>query len=417
MRSDLLFLVGWLYVAAATAAVLAAAIMWSHRRTAGARHLALMLAASALWAFCDALELRLPTVEGRRFVSQIQYLGVVSASPFFLHAALGLAGRTMRLPLTWIAAIWSVPVVTLAVAWTSHAHRLLWTAIHVPDGGYGPGIYEYGWWFWVLTADHYLLSTLGLLVLVEASRRVRQPFRAPLVLVAAAIALPWIGNIVYVFKLGPWPGVNWLALSLIVSGLLLAWLALREGLFDTLPAAREAIVELIADAVVVVDLAGRRLMANPAARRLLALPPGRGVVPGALLEALAISPPGDRSAAPVEIALDVAGEPRWLEAQRGDVLDRWGAPVAHLIVARDIARRKRIDAEREALIADLSAALGRIQTLEGLLPICAHCKKIRDDAGHWKHVEAYFESRTGVEFTHGICPDCSRAFFDDPTGP
>lgn len=417
MRADALFLVGWLYVAAATAGILAAAIMWSHRGKAGARALALMLAASALWAFCDAVELRLPTVEGRRLVSQIQYFGVVSAAPFFLHAAFGLAGRTTRLPFAWVAAIWSVPLVTLAVAWTSHAHRLLWTAIHVPDGGRGPGIYEYGWWFWVLTADHYLLSALGMLVLVRASRRVRQPFRAPLVLVAAAIALPWIGNIVYVFKLGPWPGVNWLALSIIGSGLLLAWLALREGLFDTLPAAREAIVELIADGVVVVDEAGRRLMANPAAERLLALPPGGGAVPDALLEALAITPHGDRSAAPVEIALDVAGEPRWLEVQRGDVLDRWGAPVAHLIVARDIARRKRIEGEREALIADLSAALGRIQTLEGLLPICAHCKKIRDDAGHWKGLEAYFESRTSVEFTHGICPDCSRAFFDDATRP
>jgi PAS domain-containing protein len=405
-------LLAWMYVAAATVGVTAAAIIWRHRMVGGARPLALMLAAAALWAICDAVELRMPTADARRLVSQVQYLGVVSAAPFFLQAAFGLAGRA-HLPTPWIAAIWSVPLASLAVAWTSHAHQWLWTAIRVPAGGLGPGLYEYGWWFWVLAADHYLLSAIGLLVLARATRRVRQPFRAPLALVALAVALPWAGNLVYVFKLGPWPGVNWLALTTIASGLLLAWLARRGALFDVLPAAREAIAALIADAVVVVDDTGRTLLANPAAERLLGVAASGGGVPPRVLEALAIVPRGDRSPAPVELALDGPDGPGWLEVQRGDVRDRWGAPAAHLIVARDISRRKRIEGEREALIADLSAALGRIHTLEGLLPICAHCKKIRDDAGQWRGLEAYFESRTSVEFTHGICPDCARAFFGD----
>ena len=115
--------------------------------------------------------------------------------------------------------------------------------------------------------------------------------------------------------------------------------------------------------------------------------------------------------------LQPAGEDagRWLEVRRGGVQDRWGADVAHLVVVRDISRRKRVEQEREALIADLSAALGRIRTLEGLLPICAHCKQIRDDAGSWKPMESYFESRTSVEFTHGICPDCLNEFFAAPS--
>ncbi len=54
----------------------------------------------------------------------------------------------------------------------------------------------------------------------------------------------------------------------------------------------------------------------------------------------------------------------------------------------------------------LAEALEKVQTLHKLLPICAWCKRIRNDHGYWKQVEAYMHALTGAEFTHGICPDC-----------
>lgn len=51
-------------------------------------------------------------------------------------------------------------------------------------------------------------------------------------------------------------------------------------------------------------------------------------------------------------------------------------------------------------------SLNHIKTLQGLLPICAWCKRIRDDEGYWDQVEAYLHKYTGVDFTHGICPEC-----------
>jgi two-component system response regulator VanR len=60
---------------------------------------------------------------------------------------------------------------------------------------------------------------------------------------------------------------------------------------------------------------------------------------------------------------------------------------------------------------DLQQAIAEVKTLSGLLPICANCKKIRDDKGYWGQIESYMEKRTGVEFTHGICPDCAKKFF------
>jgi len=54
----------------------------------------------------------------------------------------------------------------------------------------------------------------------------------------------------------------------------------------------------------------------------------------------------------------------------------------------------------------LKAALAEVRTLQGLIPICAHCKKIRDDDGYWSKMESYIQSRTEAKFTHGICPEC-----------
>jgi hypothetical protein len=53
-------------------------------------------------------------------------------------------------------------------------------------------------------------------------------------------------------------------------------------------------------------------------------------------------------------------------------------------------------------------ALGQVKTLSGLLPICAWCKKIRDESGHWRRPEEYLSSHSEVDFTHSICPDCKK---------
>ncbi|HTK80847.1 MAG TPA: MASE1 domain-containing protein [Bacteroidota bacterium] len=62
--------------------------------------------------------------------------------------------------------------------------------------------------------------------------------------------------------------------------------------------------------------------------------------------------------------------------------------------------------ERRKLIAELQHMLAQVKTLRGLLPICAWCKKIRDDGGYWLEVETYLHEHSEVEFSHGVCPDC-----------
>jgi PAS domain S-box-containing protein len=77
-------------------------------------------------------------------------------------------------------------------------------------------------------------------------------------------------------------------------------------------------------------------------------------------------------------------------------------------IARDITQRKREERERTELVQELTDALKQVKTLSGLLPICATCKRIRDDRGYWQLLESYISSHTNAILTHGICPECLK---------
>jgi len=77
-----------------------------------------------------------------------------------------------------------------------------------------------------------------------------------------------------------------------------------------------------------------------------------------------------------------------------------------------IVEMKRSEQEREKLIRELQDALSEVRLLGSLLPICASCKKIRDDKGYWHQVEVYIGNRTGAQFSHGICPDCQKKYYE-----
>ena len=81
------------------------------------------------------------------------------------------------------------------------------------------------------------------------------------------------------------------------------------------------------------------------------------------------------------------------------------------IIIRDITERKAAEAERERLIKELQEALGRVKTLSGLLPICASCRKIRDQQGAWHNLETYVRNHTEADFSHGICEQCHRHLY------
>jgi PAS domain S-box-containing protein len=108
-----------------------------------------------------------------------------------------------------------------------------------------------------------------------------------------------------------------------------------------------------------------------------------------------------------------------------------GVPVKHgrkvvgaIFISEDVTMLKKIQEELSASkeqleqlvhsrTAQLGEALERVRTLSGFLPICASCKKVRDDRGYWTQVEAYLLEHSEIEFSHGLCPDCMKKLYPD----
>jgi PAS domain S-box-containing protein len=86
------------------------------------------------------------------------------------------------------------------------------------------------------------------------------------------------------------------------------------------------------------------------------------------------------------------------------------------LLLTDVTVQERAAAERDQLIHKVRSAHQQVRALRGLLPICASCKKIRDDSGYWHQVESYLQSHAGVEFSHGICPDCMGRLYPEFPG-
>lgn len=109
--------------------------------------------------------------------------------------------------------------------------------------------------------------------------------------------------------------------------------------------------------------------------------------------------------------LTKSGEERMIAWYNSVFKDERGNILATLSSGEDITERKRIEEEREKLIHELREAFAQIKTLSGLVPICASCKKIRDDKGYWNQIESYIEKHSTAEFSHGICPECARKLY------
>jgi len=107
-----------------------------------------------------------------------------------------------------------------------------------------------------------------------------------------------------------------------------------------------------------------------------------------------------------------------LRRHQGDLEKRVEQRTASLKAANqqlqeEIDQRVRAEEDREKLIQDLQEALSEVKRLGGLLPICAHCKKIRDDRGYWNQVEIYFKAHSEAEFSHSICPEFARELYPE----
>ena len=114
---------------------------------------------------------------------------------------------------------------------------------------------------------------------------------------------------------------------------------------------------------------------------------------------------------------NVGGKKRYLIFDASPIFHQDGLILGVVETLQDITVLKLVEEEKERLNVELKDALNQIKTLSGLIPICAACKKIRDDKGYWNHLENYLEEHSDAVFSHGLCPECFLEYFPEAAKP
>jgi PAS domain S-box-containing protein len=233
----------------------------------GAMKLAALMGAITFWAMCGALEAAAKLYYDKILWSEISYIGIVATPVLWLFFASHFANHDKHLPLWFRWAVWILPIVTVGVAFTNPWHHLLWGTIE-PSQFSNVLIYSHNIWFWIHFTYSYLLMLAGTLLLLMGLWRTRSTRTAQSLLILFGALIPWVGNLIYALGFSPIPGLDITPWALLASGAFIAAAILNFGLLDLVPLAREAVVEKMLDAIIVIDPRDRVVDMNPAAHQL-----------------------------------------------------------------------------------------------------------------------------------------------------
>ncbi len=340
-------------IAAALICLALAAQGWKRRKNPGGIYFVLLMISVAWWSATAAFELSATGVAVRLWNAKLQYLSVASVAPLWLLFALGHGQRLKKIRPLPQALLWLLPFILVALAFSNERHGLVWPSIRPASPQ--PGsllIYEHGPAIWVHLIYSYLFFLVGSALLVRDALRFHGLYRRQAIWLMAGVLFPWVGNAVYMLKLGP-VGLDFTPLAFTAGGLCVGYSLFRYKLLDIVPVAHSVLIDSIADSIIVLDAENRILELNPAGRRLLGISsdfigrplldflrpwPDFGVLASSLL-----TETGDRLVRWPEIR-------RWMDIRISLLPGRHGEVYGRLIVLRDVTEAKAGEEDQAAFL-------------------------------------------------------------------
>ena len=255
----------------AAMAVLLAILSW-RKPVPGCKWFALSMLAMAECEGFWAAENLATGMSAKVKYAKLEYLGISTAALLTYLFVSVYSGQRRQKSRLGFALLWIVPVVVFLLALTNEHHQLIWSHI-APSStdASAPLVYTLGPAAVLLVAYNYVLMAYTVLIALRSARHAQRVFHRQAALIAVAIALPLAGSIVYLFRLGPSPGIDLLPLTLTISGGLVYLAVFRFRFLDLVPVARATLVESMVDGVLVLDARNRIVDSNPAAQRLLSV--------------------------------------------------------------------------------------------------------------------------------------------------
>ena len=252
----------------AMVSLVVAARAWRRKQIDAMLFSAVMLLVG-IWLAGYAAEILLDSLSSKLVAARIQYIGIALVPPAWLLFALSHTSRYRWVNWRTAVALAIIPLITIALAWTSSFHDLLWSSTELdPEASASGVVVEYGDWFWVHTAYSYALLAGSYIALIVMFVRAMRFHRRQASVMLAGLTAPWLANVVYLLG-GSVVSVDPTSLGLVFSGVVLAWGLWRWRLLDVKPMPRARSVEGMRDGVVVLDHQFRVVDFNPAAASLI----------------------------------------------------------------------------------------------------------------------------------------------------
>ena len=347
------------YLASAAVVVGVALAAWRRRHLVGAHGLALLMLAVGWWLIANALEASAVDRSMKIAWSVVAYAGIESAPVLYLLFVLAWTRQDGWLTRGRVALLLLVPAISVAVAATNEWHHLLWSGVTLIDAWGVTAVYEHGPWFWVVAAYAYVLIAVGLLALVAAIYRYPRVYSARMRIVIVGSLVPVVVSVAYVAGLESSVHADLSSIAFAVAGLIGAWAVLRARLLEVMPVAWPTLVDLLADAVFVLDPERRIAAFNLSATRLLGI--GRDAVGQSIdgvlhrFPALVVACQASEEGA-VEIPIEPAqAEPRglgqsaapasaarWFNVRLSALEDERRGRAGMLVVLREVTERRQM---------------------------------------------------------------------------
>ena len=361
-------------IASAILSAAVAVVAWRRRPASGATALALLMGFVTIWSIGYTLRLLSVDLESKLFWAKFRYFGILLVPATWLILAIQYTGYGKRWLRSWAyAALTLEPAVMLVLVWTNEVHHLFWAQTDLAS--YGPLTLlstVHGPAFWAHTIYSYILILAGSLLLGLMLIRSSGLYRRQVFSLLLALLSPLVGSVLSIFDLFPIP-LDLVPFGFSLAGLALAWGLFRSRLLEVAPVAREAVIEALPLATLVLDVRGQIVDLNPAAERLLGLSVLE-VVGRPAEEVLSRFP--DlldlcRAEGEAEVVLGEDEERRVFRARASALRDQAGTAIGRVITLEEITEHKRAE-------ETLQKELRRIRTVAEVARVGATVDEISD---------------------------------------
>lgn len=279
---------------------------------------------------------------------KLQYFGIATITLFWFLLAAHYCGLRTLLKPKYIAMLSIIPAVTVLFAWTNPLHHFLWTEINTYRM-WGLLLLDnsYGFWFWIHVAYTYSTFIIGTILFIRFAVTTNSLYRSQVIAFLIAAVFPWVGNIIFTFRLFAISPLDTTPISFAISGIALWWAIFRYSLLDVMPAAKEAALDHMGAGIIIVDKKERIVAINPYIEKTFLL--GSALVTGEpvriILNNLKGTTNKNRKTGVITGELSYQGETDtfYFDLHKTPIVNRKGGVTGHLYLLFDITERKKTE--------------------------------------------------------------------------